>query len=155
MLAQIFLINLVAGNHTDRARGLAFFSITPEQHWKGMQGLRDCIAEKGLIPCVGCVWVSQRLGQFWCRCSWFCNELTSLAIYLLQLLNGLTNPTMLAWLCFVYPWLCVSLLFPLFLGESCPARGWHCSRDIKEHAVLWLGGTLQRRSQLRNEFLTR
>ena len=30
MLAYIFLINLVAGNHTDKARGLAFFSITPE-----------------------------------------------------------------------------------------------------------------------------
>ena len=52
------LDNLVIGNHTDRARGLAFFSTTPEEHWKGMQGLRDCVAEKGLIPCVGCVWVS-------------------------------------------------------------------------------------------------
>ena len=25
---------------------------------KGSQGLRDCVAEKGLIPGVGCVWVS-------------------------------------------------------------------------------------------------
>ena len=26
----------VFGNHTNRARGLDFFSTTPEQHWKGM-----------------------------------------------------------------------------------------------------------------------
>ena len=29
---------------------------------KGSQGLRDCEAEKGLIPGVGCVWVPYRLG---------------------------------------------------------------------------------------------
>ena len=46
------------GNHTDRARGLAFFSTTSGEQWKGMQGLRDCVAEKGPIPCAGCVWVS-------------------------------------------------------------------------------------------------
>ena len=51
-------------------------------------------------------------------------EATSLAFSLSQLLDGLINPTVLAWLCFVYPWLCVSLLVPLFLGESCPALGW-------------------------------
>ena len=48
----------VFGSHIERARGMAFFSITPEEQWKGSQGLRDCVAEKGLIPCVGCVWVS-------------------------------------------------------------------------------------------------
>ena len=47
----------VFGNHIDKARELAFFSTTPKWHWKGIQGLRDCVAEKGLIPCVGCVWV--------------------------------------------------------------------------------------------------
>ena len=52
------LDNMVIENHIDRARGLDFFSTTPEEHWKGMQGLRDCVAEKGLIPYVGCVWVS-------------------------------------------------------------------------------------------------
>ena len=41
-----------------------------------------------------------------------------------QLLDGLINLTVLAWLCFVYPWLCVILLVPLFLGESCLAREW-------------------------------
>ena len=55
---MVCLNNLVIGNHTNRARGLDFFSTTPEEHWKGMQGLWDCVAEKGLIPCVGCVWVS-------------------------------------------------------------------------------------------------
>ena len=54
----VCLINLgVFWSHTDRARGLAFFSTTPEYHWKGSQGLRECVAEKGLIPYVGCVWV--------------------------------------------------------------------------------------------------
>ena len=43
----------VFGSHIDKARGLDFFSTTLEKHWKGSQGLRDCVAEKGLIPCVG------------------------------------------------------------------------------------------------------
>ena len=47
----------VFGNHTDIARGLDFFSTTPEWHWKGMHGLRDYVAEKGLIPFIGCVGV--------------------------------------------------------------------------------------------------
>ena len=28
----------------------------------GSEGLRDCVAEKGLIPCVGSVWVSYKSG---------------------------------------------------------------------------------------------
>ena len=47
------------------------------------------------------------------------------------------------------PWLCVSLHWPLSLEESCPAQGWQCCWEIDEHAGLWLGGTLQRRSWLR------
>ena len=47
----------VFGSHTDKARGLGFFSTTLEEHWNGGQGLRDCVAEKGLISlcwvCVG------------------------------------------------------------------------------------------------------
>ena len=55
----VCLINLgVFWSHTDGARGLDFFSTTPKEHWKGSQGLRDCEAEKGLIPSVGWVWVS-------------------------------------------------------------------------------------------------
>ena len=45
-------------NYTDIARGIDFFSTTPEEHWKGIQGLRDYVVEKGPIPCFGCVWVS-------------------------------------------------------------------------------------------------
>ena len=44
-------------SHSDRVRLLAFFSTTPKEYWKGSQGLRDCEAEKGLIPGVGCVYV--------------------------------------------------------------------------------------------------
>ena len=47
----------VFGNHTNRARGMDLFSTTLEEHWKGGQGLRDFVAEKGLISlcwvCVG------------------------------------------------------------------------------------------------------
>ena len=61
------LDNLVIGNHTDRARGMAFFSTTPEEHWKGSQGLRDCVTEKGLISlcwvCVGVLGVKLVLVQ--------------------------------------------------------------------------------------------
>ena len=60
-----------------------------------MQGLRDCVAEKGLIPCVGCL-----RGQ----ASYGVGVLgyvgaQQLSNCLLQLLNGLINPTWLAWLC--------------------------------------------------------
>ena len=41
----------------DRATKLDFFSIAPEEHWREYQGLRDCVAEKGLTSlcwvCVG------------------------------------------------------------------------------------------------------
>ena len=49
------MTNLVFGSHSDRIRLLAFFPTTLEEYWKGNQGLRDCEAEKGLIPGVGCV----------------------------------------------------------------------------------------------------
>ena len=54
----VCLRNLVFGIHTDRFIWLAFFSTTPEENWKGSQGLRDFEVEKGLIPGVRCVWVS-------------------------------------------------------------------------------------------------
>ena len=55
------------GNHTDRASGLAFFSTIPEEHWKGDQGLRVCLVEKGLISlCWVCVGVLEvRLDLVW------------------------------------------------------------------------------------------
>ena len=46
------------GSQIDRVRWLDFISTTPEEHWQGKSGPRDCEAEKGLIPGVGCVWVS-------------------------------------------------------------------------------------------------
>ena len=42
-------------NLTDRSRGMVFFFANPELHWKGRHNLRDCVAEKGMLPCVGCV----------------------------------------------------------------------------------------------------
>ena len=35
--------------------GLVFFFARPEQHWNGRHSLRDYVAEKGMLPCVGCV----------------------------------------------------------------------------------------------------
>ena len=35
--------------------GLVFFFALPEKHWKGRHSLRDCVAEKGILPYVGCV----------------------------------------------------------------------------------------------------
>ena len=43
-------------DHTYRATELDFFSTTPEEHWREYQGLRDCVAEKGLTSlCWVCV----------------------------------------------------------------------------------------------------
>ena len=39
----------------DRDRGLDFFFTPPEQHQKGRHSLRDCVAEKVMLSCVGCV----------------------------------------------------------------------------------------------------
>ena len=44
----------------DRAIELDFFSTTPEEHQREYQGLRDCVAEKGLTSlCWVCVGVLQ------------------------------------------------------------------------------------------------
>ena len=52
------LINLVDENHMDRATELDFFSTSLEEHWREDQGLRDCVAEKGLTSlCWACVGV--------------------------------------------------------------------------------------------------
>ena len=51
----------------DRTSGLAFFSIIPEEHWKGDQGLRDYLTEKGLISLcwVGVGVLEVRLDLMW------------------------------------------------------------------------------------------
>ena len=69
---------------------------------------------------------------------------------------NLINPTVLAWLSVIAPWLCLSLLvFPYSLRKSCLARGWRCHWDIDELIGLWLSGTLQRHSWLRDKFCSR
>ena len=43
-------------NLIDRSRqGWLSFHAHPEEHWKGRYGLKDCVALKGILPCVGCV----------------------------------------------------------------------------------------------------
>ena len=36
-------------------RGQLSFYAHLEEHWKGRYGMRDCVAVKGILPCVGCV----------------------------------------------------------------------------------------------------
>ena len=62
--------------------------------------------------------------------------------------ESLWNPAVLV--CYCAPWLCISLQLSLILKESCPARGWQHCWEIDEKASLWLGGTLQQRSWLRD-----
>ena len=38
----------VFGNHTDRARGMDFFSTTPEEHWKGGSGPEGLCSREGI-----------------------------------------------------------------------------------------------------------
>ena len=59
---------------------------------------------------------------------------------------------MLVWLCFVYPWLCVSRLVPYSLGNHAQLGGGSVAERLRSTLALWLGGTLQRRSWLRNSF---
>ena len=35
--------------------GLVFFFAHLEEHWKGRHSSRECVAEKVMLPCVGCV----------------------------------------------------------------------------------------------------
>ena len=46
------------GSHTERVRWLDSSPQPQKITGKGSQGLRDYEADKGLIPGVGCVWVS-------------------------------------------------------------------------------------------------
>ena len=45
----------VGRNLTNRSRVVGFLLAHPEQHWKGRHSLGDYVAEKDLLPCVGCV----------------------------------------------------------------------------------------------------
>ena len=64
-------------------------------------------------------------------------------------LCSLWNPSVGLTGCYEF-WLCVSMLFPSSLWKSCPAQRWQWCWEINEHTGLWLGGTLQRHSYLRD-----
>ena len=50
------MINLVKRGTSQKLKWgwLLFYEHLGEQ-WKGRNGLRDCVAVKGILPCVGCV----------------------------------------------------------------------------------------------------
>ena len=89
--------------------------------------------------------------------SWI--ELTSLAANLFQLPVSLINPTVLAWMSFVYPWMRVSLLVSPYSLWNHAQLGGGSFAEILMSALAygwverWLGGTLQRHSWLRDELL--
>ena len=89
---------------------------------------------------------------------------------------------MLAWSCLMWIWLSVNhflrksdkpncvgltefycilgygwsmLVFLILWGKSCPNWGWQCCWEIKENTSLWLGGTLQRHSWLRDKLISK
>ena len=75
-------------------RGWLFFYAHPEEHCKGRYGLRDCVAVKGILPCVGCVGIVEaKLDR---SCAGFHSsvvDLTSLTILPFHYLRNLINPT--------------------------------------------------------------
>ena len=59
-----------------------------------MYGLRDCVAVKGILPCVGCVGiVDAKLDRSSAGVHSSVVELTSLEILPFHYLSSLTNPT--------------------------------------------------------------
>ena len=74
--------------------------------------------------------------------------------YVLLCTLGLINPILWAWLSLdISLAMCEPTYFPYSLWESCPAWGWQCCREVKEHTGLWLGGMLQWHSWLRGVLL--
>ena len=71
-----------------------------EEHWKGRCSLRDYGAEKGTLPCVGCVGSGESRPDR--SCEGFLSsvdEFTSLAVILSHCLRSLINLTgKMAWL---------------------------------------------------------
>ena len=64
------------------------------EHWKGRYGLRDCVAVKGILPCVGCVGiVEDNLDRYWVGVNSSMVELIILAILPFHFLSSLINPT--------------------------------------------------------------
>ena len=115
-------------NHTDRAIEVDFFSTTPEENWREDQGMRDCVAEKGMTSlcwvCVGVLKSRLVLVLVSAALQWA----HQLSISLSPAPVRLINPTVLAWMNCVpllccYSLLCVSLLVPYSLGSHALLRG--------------------------------
>ena len=72
----------------------------PEEHWKGRCSPRDCGAEKGTLPYVGCVGSGEAMLDRSCEgVLSSIDELTSLAVLPAHCLRNLINPTRnMAWL---------------------------------------------------------
>ena len=52
------MINLVKRGTSQKYKSdWRIFYAHPEENWKGSYGSRDYVAEKGILPCVGCVGV--------------------------------------------------------------------------------------------------
>ena len=69
------------------------FFAHPEEHWKGRYGLREYVAVKAIIHCVGCVGiVDAKLDRFVSVFHSSVVELTSLAILPFHCLSSLINP---------------------------------------------------------------
>ena len=74
--------------------GWLIFYVHPEEHWKGRYGLRDCVAVKGIVPCVGCVGIVEaKLDRSCAGVHSSLVELTSLAIHPFHYLSIVINPT--------------------------------------------------------------
>ena len=75
-------------------RGWLLFYAHLREHWNGRYGLRDCVAVKGILPCVGCVGTVEAKLDRSCRgVHSSVVELTSLAIPPFHCLSSLINPT--------------------------------------------------------------
>ena len=75
-------------------RASKILSAHPEEHWKGRYGLRECVAVKGILPCIGCVGIMDaKLDRSCASVHSFVVELTSLEILPFHCLSSLINPT--------------------------------------------------------------
>ena len=75
-------------------RGWLMFYAHPEEHWKGRYALRDCVAVKGILHCVGCVGIVEAKLDSSCRgIHSYLVELTSFEILPFHRLSILINPT--------------------------------------------------------------
>ena len=88
------MINLVKRGTSQRIkRGWLLFYANLGEHWNGRYGLRDYVAVKGILPCVGCVGIVEAKLDRSCRSVHsFVVELTILAILPFHYVSNLINP---------------------------------------------------------------